>query len=324
VRLAIFVVGLLPLAVQAGDCPRNAEAAATRFVSLGATDPASAARLLEAESLQAYADRIRQVLDDRYAPGVAAFRQRFLGEDWSSERVRQASAGELVSAYLTAGLTHRASNRVRILGTSSSRRQWGMGKDVTVSYRVSGVDGEHDAKKVFSVVQQASCWKVQLPFDVYERISVLANALKKERPEPVYASSGTSTMKLQLVPASYSPVAGMSEASWWRPQSGKSPVWVGSEAIATEAGLQGTSAYWSCDAGNFEYPSLHLVLLPAAAQAVGAWTSSHIGQDMALLLNGKVLSYAKIAGKVDYGLQLCVHDSTLEEVDALAAAIAGN
>ncbi|KQZ27600.1 hypothetical protein ASD58_13455 [Duganella sp. Root1480D1] len=287
------------------------------------TDPARSTRLLEAESLQDYAERIRQLLDDRYAPGAAAFRQRFLGEDWSSERVRQLGASELVSAYLAAGLARRASYRVRILGTSSSRKQWGTGKDVTVSYRVSGLDGEQDARKVFSVVQEASCWKVQLPFDVYERISVLANALKEGRPEPVYASTGTSTLKLQLVAASYSPVAGMSEASWWRPRSGKSRVWVSSEAIATEAGIRGTSAYWSCDSGNFEYPSLHLLLLPAAAQAVGEWTSSHIGKDMALLLNGKVLSYAKIAGKLDHGLQLCMHDSSLEEVDALAAAIAG-
>jgi hypothetical protein len=323
VRAAILAASLLPFAAQAGDCLKSAEAAARQFVALGVTDPVRSAGLVEPVSLEAYGERIRQVLDVRYAPGSVAIRQRLLGPDWSDERLRSAATGELVAAYLAAGLAQRASYRVKILGATSSRQQWGMGKDVTVSYRLAGPNGEQDLKKVLSVAQDSSCWKVEMPFDVYDRIGVLANALKEGRPEPVHAVNSRSAIKLQLLHASYLPKEGMHETTWSRSRSGETRIWVGREPIVTEAGLLGTSAYWSCDNVSFEYPSLHLLLNPGAAQALNDWSSTHLGEDMALLVDGKVVSYGKVAGKLDRRLQLCMADRSLEEVEALAADIAG-
>ena len=89
------------------------------------------------------------------------------------------------------------------------------------------------------------------------------------------------------------------------------PLWPGDEIASASVGA---------DANG--HPAINVVLTPAGAQILGAWTTAHIGATLLLVLDGRVVSVVLMTSPIVEGaVTLTGFEAPLLPIDVLAAIL---
>lgn len=329
-RLAGLGVALASLAMttsagaaEDAACAPSAETAAVRFISLSWNDPAASVALIAPASLASYRGRLEQVLEDRYSPMSAALRRRVLGEDWTPERLHTASDVALVGAYLARGAPARAATLSSTPVVTSHVKQAFLGDVVTVSYE-GGVGGEERKLEYPLVVNELQgCWKLDMPPLSWPNLNRLASLLRQSRAEALPGREGPSRARLDVVEASDEEQPAMIARSG--PSAGRT-TWTARMPLATEADVVGAEASWDCEEGQGPAgAAVGLRLGDDAGRRIAQWSGSHTGSQLAIVVDGTVLTRATVQSRLGSTFTVCVPDDGggLERADQLARALRG-
>lgn len=318
---AALASSALTSAIAAPQCPESPEAAAVAFVTAYVTDPQVAVSLIRWSDLKVFSGRLRQLVDSRYAPGSLEFRERLLGSQWTDERLRQATNAEILTAFLSAGEARRKDWHVTDAQAQSRSAMFGT-REVTVTYRLESPSGSSNQTRTMGAGQEGGCWKVDVPLQAWAQTEAIAKSMKETRTRDGQPRQGPARAVLAVAAASESPRSGWLE----RPRAGGvGRVWVSPQAVLTEVDLAAARADWDCDAIGFgpEEPALRFDFLPRGAQALLKWTGSHMGEMLAVTVNGEVLSFSRIAGKFGTSLSICLNGSPLAKAEGLVNDLMG-
>ncbi|MGM3277685.1 SecDF P1 head subdomain-containing protein [Ralstonia sp. 24A2] len=321
IALTLSSACLVTPALASPACFDDPEALALRFVELAASAPAQAGELLSAQAVKQLGSRLRQILDDRYSPDSARARTLLLGSDWTDARLQTASDETLLSAYLSAWSTSTQVADLRVADHQSSRF---LGDEMTVAYRAKQGAEWTDLQMPLSASKQSRCWWLDTPIRTAEGLKSFAERLKMSRTEAATARQGPSRIALSIAAASSTSQADMVEMPRLHESETESTVWVASEPLLTQADVVGALAEWDCNRGlDPEGAGIRLVFADDAAKRLADWSQRHIGQMMAVVMDGRVVTYAKVSGTLSNRLQVCPAKASLDEARDIAARLMG-
>lgn len=308
---------------HAAVCAQSPEEAVRKFVEIGVQDGRHLGGFVRPKSLAAVRAKLEQLLDDRYAPDSAAFREELVGKQWSAGAMRNFSDEEFVGRYVEAAQRRRPSARVSDIQVVRRETTKYSGEEVTVSYELygEGVTGRQTRK--YSVYLEDGCWKLDAPVEMWARLEFIAKTLKESR-EPPKSKEGPSRAKLQIGRASEVPRAGTVEVQRRNNTDTPAKIWVDTEAVLTEADIAAASASWDCEAGfGPEDVALQLTFTEEGTQRIRQWSQRNFGSMLAVVVNEQASAYAKVAGVLGSRFSICLRGASLEEGQLLAADLRG-
>lgn len=323
VALASMAMAPDAWATAESGCAPDAEAAAVSFMRLAWSDPAASAALIAPRSLALYRGRLEQLLEDRYSPMSASLRTRVLGEHWTPERLHAASDRELIGAYLAHGGRARTATLSAEPVVKSHVEQPSLGDVVTVAYEGT-VDGEARTLEyplVANAVQ--GCWMLDMPMQSWPNLDRLASVLRKARTDALPGRAGPSRARLEVVAAYDEKKPG--RVARPDPRTGAT-AWVASPALAREADIVGAAASWDCEAEHGPAAAAVVFRLSDdAGHRMADWSAVHIGDQLAIVVDGEVLSRATVQSPLGSVLSICLPDDGhgLDRADKLARALRG-
>ena len=320
---ASMMIATAACAAPDGACVPDAETAALRFVRLGWTDPRAAVRLIAPGPLARFRGRVEQLLEDRYSPMSAPLRQRGLGDDWSPARLHSASDAELVGTYMAFGVDKRRSASSSAPVVVSHVREDLGGDVIHVSYggEVDGQARQFEYTVTGDIVQ--GCWMPDVPAAAWVNLAKLAAGLRQARGDVLPGREGPPLVKLEIVEAADEHEPGMVARADLR---GGREAWIAPVPLAVESDVTGALASWDCSAGNG--PAAAAVQIKVGADAgerIAQWSGSHIGSQMAIVIDGQVWTRATVQAVLGSTFTLCVPDDGhgLDRADRLAKALRG-
>lgn len=303
-------------------CQTSPESAATEFVRLSIEDARRSTLVLTRSSLAKFRARLEQMLDDRYAPDSSPLRSRLLGTALMPNELSGLSNTDYVGLYLAAGETRRTTMRLIDVQPLSRQPRRYLGEEIVVGYRIAIGESERSQQRTFFASLEGSCWKLEVPLEAWVRLDQLAKILKESRAEPQYTYRQPSTVRLQVAAAS--DIAIPNSTEYKRPGSNTASVWVSNAALATEKDIASTSAYWDCDAGRDpEHPAVILRLSGGGASKLQDWSVRNLGSLLAVVIEGEVVVYAKVAGTLKDRIAICMERKSLHQATELARALVG-
>jgi hypothetical protein len=306
----------------ANVCMKGAEEAAVTFARWSVEDAVRTVELIQPRNLKQYRSRLQQIVDDRYSPDSAQFRNRLLGSDWTQQRIATASDQELVGRFLTGGEQLRKGWRISEVRAIESKRSYLSDREVTVSYQIETPTTTSTQRREFSAYLAGTCWVVQVPVEAWERVDRLAKILKESRLLVSAPREGPPRASLQVASASDTSRPGMRQLPR---RGGASPVWVDSTALLTGEQVTSAIASWDCEAVGLgpEEPAVRLTFSTEGAAAMRRWTEANRGSMRAVIVNESVVVYARVDGVLGNKLTMCLPSAALEEAQALAADLLG-
>lgn len=323
--LLLLAAGCTHAAAGSDTCPASAELAVSLFMESALDGEGRAATLLQPQALGRFRARLEQLLDNRYSPDSAGLRERMLGAEWTLPRLRTASDAELVGRYLASGQQRRAGASITDLKLLRREPAGAGGERITVSYQVHGVGPSATQERTFSAAPSGGCWKLDVPVEAWARLDRVASILKAARPTTDLPREGPARACLHVAPASSGPRPGAQPIPLPAAGGAARKVWVDQAALLTQEDIQATSASWDCDAGpGPEAAAVRIVFNDRAADTLVAWSERNVGAMLAVVVNGEALVFAKVAGRMDAKLSVCLpEDAPLEEAQALARDLRG-
>lgn len=310
-------------AAEDATCAPDAPTAAVRFVRLVWSDPKASVAMIAPASLVPYRGRLEQLMEDRYSPMSSPLRRRVLGEDWTPGRLHGASDSDLVGDYFAnSGLRHTAALTSEPV-VRAHHQQPLLGDVVTVTYegQVDGAARQLERKLVVNLVQ--GCWMLDMPVESWVALDQMASLLRKARSEVLPGREGPSLARLEVVEASDKEKPGMVA----RPEPpGDRTSWISRSPLANEADVVGAEADWDCDQGRGPAgPAVQLKMDDDAGRRIAAWSRTHIGDQMAFVVDGQVWTRATVQSQLGSKFTLCVPEDGhgLDRADRLAKALRG-
>jgi len=309
-------------AAHAAPCPATPEEAARSFLQLGVEAPAASVELLAARPLTRYRARLEQVLNDRYSPMSAAFREKLLGREMTTERLSALSDTALVGLFLGAGEKLRGAATVSDITVLKQRTDRLFGEEIWLRYRVVSTRGETLLERKFSAKQSDGCWRLDVPLEASARLEQLAGILKESRPPLAANRVGPALLPLRVAAASATAREDMREMR--QRGQGRNAVWVSEESLASESDILGATASWDCaSTEGAEDPSVWIRFNDRAGEALQAWSGKNPGAMLAIAVDGEVVTFARVAGVLGNRLSMCLPGERLETAEALADALRG-
>lgn len=306
---------------HAASCFATADDAARSFVQLAIDEPRSSVGILDPKSLSRFRARLEQLLDDRYSPMSAAFRDRLFSPGSDLSQVRTLNDTEFVGQYLAAGQRQRAKMSVADISMVSSQIHPYLGTEVTLRYLAKTSAGESVQQRTFSAANSTGCWKLDVPVEAWARLEQLAKVFKGARPNYT-PTHGKSQVRVLVAPASNSPGPEMQQLQ--RRGERSSSVWVSTTPLLTEADIVGARASWDCEAGlGPEDASVMVHFDDYGTRRLKDWSERNMGSMLAVAVAGKVVTFAKVAGVLGSNLSMCLTGESLEDAEHLADAISG-
>lgn len=305
------------------SCSASAEAAAVDFVKISLVKPQDSVVLLAPKSLATFRARLAQLLDDRYAPDSAELRRRLGVEHLASSTGVSMSDAEFVGAYFAAGAARAAPVALADVLAVGRRTEPYLGEAITVRYQLSTQGRETAQERTYYLSQHQGCWRLDVPLEAHARLEQLAQFLKESRIEPQFPAGKTPRLALRVAPASG--IAFPSSTRFATSANMGAPVWVADAALLSEKDLDGASAYWDCNLSGHgpEDAAVRLRFRQAAAARLADWSAANIGSMLAVVLDGEVVTYAKVTGKLGDRLSICLPGKRLEQVREVASRVAG-
>jgi hypothetical protein len=236
--------------------------------------------------------------------------------------VTAASDEELVGQFLAGGEQIRRGWRISDIRVAESRRSQFAGQEVTVTYRLESPAGSSTQKRELSVEQSGNCWLVAVPLEAWVRLSQLSKLLKESRQQADFPRKGPARVSMQVVAASGTAGPGLKRL----PRSDASAaVWVETKALLTDKDVIGAHAAWDCEAAGLgpEDPAVRMTFSPEGAKALRRWTESNMGAMLAVVVDARVVSLARVAAVLGSKLSICLPGATLEQAQALAEDLMG-
>ncbi|MGM9482518.1 SecDF P1 head subdomain-containing protein [Roseateles sp. NT4] len=304
-------------------CAATAEAAATAFVQSSIQAPKEGIPLLAPKSLASFRTRLAQLLDDRYAPSSGELRRRLHIEDLASAAATQMTDAEFVGAYFVAGAARAAPASLLDLAVTERREDRYLGEVVTVRYRLAAQGREVAQERTYHLSNDQGCWQMNVPLEARARLEQLASFLKESRVDPQFLAGKAPRLALHVAPASAAAFPASTRFS--TPGSMGDPIWVADAPLLSAKDLNGVSAYWDCQPSEqgAEDAAVRLRFSKAAAARLERWSAGNVGAMLAVVLDGEVVTYAKVASKLSDRLSLCLPGKTLEQAQAIARRLAG-
>lgn len=309
-------------ALASGACLRSPEEVATTFVTRSVEDAQSTTELIQPDNLKVFRSRLQQVMDDRYSADSAAFRQRWLGSEWSQERISRASDKELVGKYFVGDGRRQLSTRISEVLAVESRPVPFADREIVVAYVIEEAARKTAGRQEFSANQSGDCWFVQLTTEAWGRLEEVAAILKKSRKQVLIPRQGSSRIKLQVAAASSSEEAGMQRMPG---VDDATEVWVASTPLLTQNDVVGAAAAWDCDTGGWgaEEAAVSLTFSSKGADALIRWSEVNIDSMLAVVLDSQVVTVARVASVLGPRLSFCLPGKSLEEAQVIAADLVG-
>lgn len=318
--VACFLVTNLSLASQ---CSENAEDAARIFVQLAVEEPASSVHIVSLRDLNRYRARLEQLLNDKYSPMSSELREKLLGKQSTPAILSTLSDTELVGQYFAAGQKLRDPASVVDISVVAKRVGPYSGERVTLRYLVKSPAGESTQERTFSVSRSSDCWRLDVPIEAWARLEQMAKILKESRLETRGPDRvGRTLVAFKVAAASATERNDMRETAQRRDAAPH--VWVSTKSIVTEADVVGATASWDCEnVLGPEDAAVRVWFGARGARALRAWTEQNIGSMLAASVDGKVVTFAKVADAFGERLSLCLPGESLEAAEALANAFIG-
>ncbi len=322
IRTAATIISLVAAEVTpAASCFASPEDAARTFVQLAVNEPRSSVSVLDPKSLSRFRTRLEQLLDDRYSPMSAAFRDRLFSPESNLPRVRTLTDTEFVGQYLAAGQRQGAKVSVADISVVSTRTDPHLGTEVTLRYLAKTSAGESVQQRTFSAGRSSGCWRLDVPVEAWARLDQLAKVFKEARPNYI-PTHRRSQVRLLVAPASDS--AGPEMQQMRRRGERNSSVWVSTTPLLTEAEIVGARASWDCEAGlGPEDASVMVHFNDYGARKLKDWSERNMGSMLAVAVDGEVVTFAKVAGVLGGKLSMCLPGESLGDAERLADAISG-
>ena len=322
IRTAATIISLVAAEVTpAASCFASPEDAARSFVQLAIDEPRSSVGVLDPKSLSRFRARLEQLLDDRYSPMSAAFRDRLFSPESNLSRVRTLTDIEFVGQYLAAGQRRGAKVSVADISMVSTSTDRYLGTEVTLRYLAKTSAGESVQQRTFSAASSSGCWRLDVPVEAWARLDQLAKGFKEARQNYI-PTHGRSQVRLLVARASDSPGPEMQLLR--RRGERSSSVWVSTTPLLTEAEIVGARASWDCEAGlGPEDASVMLHFADHGASKLKDWSERNMGSMLAVAVDGEVVTFAKVAGVLGTKLSMCLPGERLEDAERLADALSG-
>ena len=326
--LSILLVLPCPrIADAAATCAASPEEAAITFHRSIFTDPRSTLPLLNKREISGFRRRLLQVLDDRYSPMSSQFRERILGPEWPLARLRGLGDAELVAQYFATSKLQSAGVElvsIDVTGTKPSRDYAGDDAvKVTVSYQVRGVKGNPARERTVSARPLDGCWVLDVPLATWAQLEGIATELKGSRKDAMPYRQGPSRVPLQVAAASATARPGMRAT---RRRGSGTTVWVDETPLLTDADIIRASASWDCQAQAdyfLEDPAVRIAFREEAAHRLTAWSGKNVGSMLAIVIDGEVVMFARVAEALGNRVSACMTRARLEDAEALARALIG-
>lgn len=320
----LLVAGAFGSAHAAGNspsCVKDSDQAAARFVTYSATDRAKSLALLNSVSLNQFRRRTQQLMDDQYSPGSREFRERTLGVDWSFARLKAATDREFAAAFMSAKST---SARVKDVAVLSHSSQW-FGDEVVVGYTVVGGPSPGRRQRVLTVKSTDGCWTVEIPKEAWLQLDEVADQLKATRVNVPPTRGGPSSVSLKVMLASFTEASGMDEAQRRGVPGPYGRVWLSKEAILSEMDIESATSGSDCNVTSqgLEEPSVLLTFTDEGAERLKRWSSVHMGQTLAVTVEGEPIVVAKVAGVLGKKLSMCLSGADMDEANLMARQLMG-
>lgn len=306
---------------ESADCVKDAEEAAMRFVMYAASNRAKTLDLLNWVSLNRYRQRVQQLMDDQYAPGSKAFRERSLGVDWTFARLKAATDREFAAVFLAA---EGSSTRVKDVAVLSHTSQ-SLGDEIVVGYTTIGGPSPGRRQRILSVRQMPPCWTVEMPQEAWLRLDEIAGQLKSTRANVPPARVGPSSVSLQVKLASFTEIPGMEEARQRGVAGPSGRVWLSKEFVLSELDIESAMASSDCNvtAQGLEDPSVLLTFTDEGAERLKRWSSTNMGQVLAVTVGDEPIVVAKVAGILGKKLSMCLKEARMDEANLMARQLMG-
>jgi len=302
-------------------CATSAKDAALTYVQGALSDGRDYVDVLEPNRLRQFRARLQQLLDDQYAPASSGFRERMLGETWTIERLSALSDREFFLLYHSSGAERRRGLSISKLGVSDIRRDQFGDTLVAVFYDVEGRGNTVNQRRELRAVQRAQCWLIELSLESRVNLELIAKFLKESRKNAELSRHALPRVSLQVAEASDFERPGFRSLPR---RSGDNNVWVREDSLLTGEDVATASASWDCENGlEPEDPAVRLTFTPGGAEKLQKWTLGRYGTMLAVVVDGQVVLYARIAGNFGAALSLCLPGGKLEDAQKLAADVLG-
>lgn len=261
-------------------------------------------------------------MDDRYSPASKTFRERRIGADWSLARMQAASDAELVSKYMTEGRPSDSVSGVSVLSHTTTRL---FGDEVVVGYTVAGGAKPVRQQRILTLREQGGCWTADMPLEAWVRLDDAAKELKATRSDAPLVRMGPPAASLKVTLASQTERSGMVEGHQRGVEGPYGRVWLSTDSILTEEDVESARASYDCNVTMMEVeePSLLLTFTDAGADKLKRWSSSNMGQLLAISVDGEPLVVAKVAGVLGKKMSMCLRRARLEEAEVMAQRLMG-
>lgn len=326
IRIAIAVSAcahFAPALAQQSDaaCPSTPDAAALLFTRLGVTNARATVPLIRKASLRKYRMRLEQVVDERFSPSSSSFRDRLLGREWTSEKLQASSDEEVVAQFLAGGESARRNWTISEETVVERKKSFDGGIHVSVSYRIETPKGSTTQRREYAVYQSGDCYQVDIPVSAWAQLLQTSEELKKSRGSNLSPRQGESRILLEVAQGSFSPSREMRKLPR---REFHDSVWVANRPILNANDVVGAEAAWDCEAGlGPEEPAVRLEFSDEGAKRLRDWTAGHIGSMLAVVVDDKILTFARVGATVGSRLTVCFPGGSLEKAQEFVKNLLG-